>query len=128
LPRAATPTRRPALLVCSLLAGAVALSFLLTVDVVVMAPALLVATVARSSLMPLLVMTLMDHRDVGPTRVAAATGLFFTSAQVGGVAGPAITGILAEVSDGFRLPLAVHSSVMVAVALAIALRWRRALI
>ena len=84
--------------------------------------------VARTALMPLLVMTMMDHRDVGPERIAAATGLFFTTAQVGGVAGPAVTGVLSDASGGFTLPLAVHSAVMLGVATAIAFGYRRALV
>ncbi len=128
LPRAATPARRPYLMVGSLVAGAVALSFLQSTSVSVLLPALLVAMVARTALMPLLVMTMMDHPDVGPERIAAATGLFFTTAQVGGVTGPAVTGILSDASGGFGLPLAVHSAVMLSVAAAIALGYRRALV
>ena len=125
LPRVATPRRRPFLMVGSLLAGAVAVWFLSTTTVPVLVPSLLVTTVARSALMPLLIMSLMDHRDVGPERIAAATGLFFTAAQLGGVTGPAATGALAEASGGFALPIAVHSGVMVLMAGVIALRHRR---
>ncbi len=121
LPRIATPERRPVLLITTLLVGAVAVQLLPTTAVLVLAPAIVVAFVARTALVPLLVLTLMDHPDVGPARTAAATGLFFTTAQIGGVTGPLVTGVLAEASGGFRVPLLVHSAVMVAIAAAIAI-------
>ncbi len=121
LPRIATPERRPTLLVTTLLVGAVAIQFVPTTTVLVLAPAIVIAFVARTALVPLLVLTLMDHPDVGPARTAAATGLFFTTAQIGGVTGPLVTGILAEASGGFRVPLLVHSAVMVAIAAAVAI-------
>ncbi len=126
LPRAATSSRRPWLMIGSMLAGASSLFFLLSLEVFLLAPSLLVATIARSALAPLLIMVMMDHRDVGPTKIAAATGLFFASAQIGGVTGPAVTGILADMSNGFRLPLLVHSGVAVLVAGSIAVGYRRA--
>lgn len=126
IPRAATAARRPALMIGVMLAGSTSLFFLLSLQVVLLAPSLLVATIARSALVPLLIMVLMDHRDVGPEKIAAATGLFFASAQIGGVTGPAVTGVLADVSDGFRLPLLVHSGVTVLVAATVAIGYRRA--
>lgn len=127
LPRVATPELRPVLLIGTLIVGAVAVQFLTATGAAVLAPAIVVAFVARTALLPLLVMTLMDHRSVGPTRTAAATGLFFTTAQIGGVGGPAVTGALSEATGGFRFPLAVHSVVMVAIAVAIAAGYRRSL-
>lgn len=127
LPRLATPERRPVLAIGILVSGAVAVQFLTSADAAVLAPAIVVAFVARTAFVPLLVMTLMDHESVGPGRTAAATGLFFTTAQLGGVTGPAVTGALAEASGGFRLPLGVHSLVMVGIAVAVAAGYRRSL-
>lgn len=126
IPRLATPARRPALMIGAMVAGAMSLFLLLSLNLVVLLPSLFVATVARATLVPLLIMVLMDHHDVGPERIAAATGLFFALAQIGGVAGPAATGMLADLSGGFRLPLLVHSGVMLLVASAIAVGYRRA--
>jgi cyanate permease len=127
LPRVATSARRPALLIASLVSGAVAVQLLRAPEAAVLAPAILVTFGARAAVVPLLIRILMDHPDVGPGRTAAATGLFFTPAQVGGVAGPAFTGLLSEVSGSFRLPLATHGVVMLAIAVAIAVGHRRAL-
>lgn len=128
LPRVATPEIRPALAIGVLVAGAVAAQFLTSSQAAILVPAIVVAFVARTAFTPLLVMTLMDHDSIGPARTAAATGLFFTTAQIGGVTGPAVTGALAEASGGFGLPLVVHSLVMVAIALAIAAGHRRSLV
>ncbi len=127
LPRAATPERRPLLMVGSLLAGAAALGFLQSTNPALLAPAVMITMMARAALMPLFILTLMDHPDVGPANIAAATGLFFSTAQIGGVAGPATTGLLSDLSGGFTLPLAVNSGVMIVVAVAIALGYRRSL-
>ncbi len=127
LPRAATPARRPWLMAGSLVVGAVSVNALQADSVLILIPALLGSMLARSALMPLLVLTLMDHRDVGPERIAAATGLFFTTAQIGGVTGPAITGLLSDASGGFTVPLFVHSGVMLFVAASIGVGYRRAL-
>ena len=125
VPRLATPERRPALLIGILTVGAFSVQFLATTQVAVLVPAMVATFVARTALVPLLVLTLMDHPDVGPTRTAAATGLFFTTAQFGGVSGPMVTGLLADLSGGFQVPLVAHSAVMVAVAVAIGLGYRR---
>ncbi|MEM7323105.1 MAG: MFS transporter [Actinomycetota bacterium] len=126
IPRMATSDRRPALMVGVMVAGAGSLFFLLSTQVLLLAPSLLVATIARSALVPLLIMVMMDHPDVGPERIAAATGLFFALAQIGGVTGPTLTGVLADASDGFRLPLLVHSGVALSIAFFIIVGYRRA--
>ncbi len=125
LPRIATPERRPFLLVGTLLIGAAAVQLLPTTTVGVLTPAIVVTFAARTALVPLLIMILMDHPDVGATRTAAATGLFFTTAQIGGVTGPLATGLLSGAAGGFRPALVTHSVVMVAIAAAVAVGYRR---
>ena len=127
LPRLASAERRPALLVGTLALGAVSVQFLPSTVAAVLAPAIVVLFVSRIALVPLLVMPLMDHHDVGPERTVAATGLFFTTAQIGGVTGPALTGLLSELSGGFRLPLVVHSAIMAGLAVTVVLGYRRSL-
>jgi cyanate permease len=125
VPRLATPARRPWLMAGSLVVGAAAINGLQVVSAPILTVALLGSMLARSALMPLLVLTLMDHRDVGPERIAAATGLFFTTAQIGGVSGPAVTGVLSDISGGFTVPLLAHSGVMLFVAGLVAVAYRR---
>ncbi len=124
LPRAATPERRLFLMIAVLFGGALAAVCLVSTNPVVLAPALLTGGGARSVLMPILLMILMDHRSVGPSRIAAATGLYLAVAQVGGVAGPILTGFLSDSSGGFGLPLAVHVGVMILTAAILVLGYR----
>lgn len=126
LPRLATPERRRSLMIGALVCNAVALSALLTTNPFILLPAILVSTGARVALMPILAMILMDSRSVGPTRLAAATGLYFTTAQVGGVAGPAATGWLADVTESFRVPLGMHAAVAVGIVMILLVSYKRA--
>jgi len=67
--------------------------------------------VPRVVIMPILSIILMDHEDVGPTKIAAASGLFFAVAQIGGVAGPAVTGALSDRSGDFETAVNMHAAV-----------------
>lgn len=49
----------------------------------------------RSAVLPVAMLFLMDSADVGPSRMAAAGGLYFTAGEIGGVTGPLTVGLLA---------------------------------
>ena len=66
--------------------------------------------------MPIAMLILMDHERVGPDNMAGAGSLFFTAAQVGGVFGPWLTGVLADGDAGFQAALWTHGALMVALA------------
>lgn len=125
LPRVATAALRPWLMTGSLLLGAVVLPLLLSDTAAVSITGLVLLSPVRAALIPLYMLTLMDHADVGPERMAAATGLFFTTAQLGGVSGPAVTGLASDISGGFALPLVIHIAVMCCLAVVIAVGYRR---
>jgi MFS-type transporter involved in bile tolerance (Atg22 family) len=44
----------------------------------------------------------MDAPRIGPQRMGAAGGLYFTAGEVGGVLGPLLLGIMADLTGGFR--------------------------
>ena len=48
-----------------------------------------------------LVLTLMDSPQVGSRNMGAAGGLYFTAGEVGGVLGPLMMGLMADITDGF---------------------------
>ncbi len=54
-----------------------------------------------TSLMPLLVLTLMETPEVASKYLGAATGVFFCVAEIGGFFGPFIVGYLVDVTAGF---------------------------
>jgi cyanate permease len=54
---------------------------------------------------PLLVLTLLRAEGVGQARMGAAGGLFFMAGEVGGVLGPSLTGLLAQLTGGYAAGL-----------------------
>ena len=113
IPRLATPQRRLrilgalflAALGASLLLHATAPGFLLT--------GLMLQGIARGSMMTVAVLLLMETPHVPPERLGLAGGLFFTTAEIGGMLGPLSFGLLSEVSGGFAVPLSLLSVVCV---------------
>ncbi len=57
---------------------------------------LLVSTIIRNPLMPVLTLVLMETPGVGARRMGAAAGLFFAAAEVGGFSGPFLLGFLRD--------------------------------
>jgi cyanate permease len=52
-------------------------------------------------LLPMLMVTLMDLPEVGPTRMGVVGGLYFAIGEIGGFGGPFITGLLKDVTGTF---------------------------
>ena len=88
VPQITSARFRGPMMIAAALVGAVAVTGLAAVEAPVLAVSLAAVSWARAGLVPLFMLMLMDHPDVGPSRMAAATGLFFTVAQLGGVSGP----------------------------------------
>ncbi|MGI9333217.1 MAG: MFS transporter [Gammaproteobacteria bacterium] len=61
--------------------------------------------VAKSAMMPVAVLLLIESKAVGPHRAGTAGGLFFTVAEIGGVLGPLSLGYVADVTGGFSAAL-----------------------
>ena len=109
IPRLATPPR-PILIMSGLLLAACAASLLLqAAHEGLLLPGLILQGIARSSLMTVAILLLLDSRRVPQDRLALAGGLFFTVAEVGGVLGPLTFGVVSDFSGGFALPLAMLS-------------------
>ena len=116
LPVLATAARRVAILAGALAVGSVGVAAL-TVGGPGVFATIAASSIGRVAVMPICMLFLMDHRDVGPRNIAVAGGLFFSAAQFGGVGGPYLTGLLADASGSFDLPVAVHASLLIALAL-----------
>ena len=130
VPRLATPGRRVPILVASLTAAAasaIIISFSTGVPLIF---GLFIAGIAGRGVMPILMLTLIDSPQVGPSRMGAAGGLFFTAGEVGGVMGPLLMGVLSGATGSFSgglLMLAGSSglSVFLAIWLGIEVRGSR---
>ncbi|MBI2172402.1 MAG: MFS transporter [Chloroflexi bacterium] len=79
---------------------------------------LLASAVARSPLMPVLTLVLMETRGVGAARMGVAGGLFFAAAEVGGFGGPFLMGFLRDATGSLTagvLALGVVSAALLLV-------------
>ena len=113
IPRHATPERRfPILFALCIAAGVASLClhagmgpFLLT--------GLVLQGFVRGGLTIILVLTLVEMPGVQERYAGTASGLFFSAAEVGGVAGPLTLGILYDVTGGFTAGLYLLTSITV---------------
>ena len=108
LPRMAVGSRRFSVLIllfsCSALASLVLLSQPAGVWLYF---ALIVEGIAAGSMMTVLVLTLVEVPGVGDKRAGTAGGLFFSAAEIGGVGGPVLLGILFHAQGRFSSGLIV---------------------
>ncbi len=75
-----------------------------------------------AAIQPLMLNILMEMPSVGPRRIGTAAGIYFSVGEVGGTAGPALMGLLADVTGSFTpgmLAMAAVMLIMVAPALRI---------
>lgn len=124
IPRLATPARRlPILAVLFVLAF---LSCLLigTVWQPGLMTGLMLQGIARSSLMTVAILILVETPGVGTRRAGAASGLFFAAAEVGGAGGPFALGLLYDATGGFQAGLTLLAALSAAMLLCVALLYR----
>jgi cyanate permease len=118
IPRFAIPSRRvPIMLALFVMAGAASL-LLHHMPGLGLMSGLMMQGIARSSMMTVAILLLMEAPGVPPERAGMAGGMFFTVAEIGGVLGPLSIGIVSDASGGFDAPLWMMSAV-VAVLLAL---------
>ena len=116
IPRLATPSRRIPMLVVVLLAAGASVLMVGTMTGVPLTLALLLQGAAGRGVMPIIMLTLMDAPQVGPQRMGAAAGLYFTAGEVGGVLGPLSVGVVADLTGGFLGGLLMLTGVSFALA------------
>jgi cyanate permease len=126
IPRLATPERRYHILVALCLAAALATLLLQYTHPGTMFTGLLLQGIARSSLMTVLVLTLVELPAIGERHAGTASGLFFSAAEVGGVLGPLGLGLMLDLTGGFSAGLVVLT--LIALALAISAWYIRTLV
>ena len=100
IPRLAIPSRRIPMLVGILITTAASAMIVGTSTGALLTLGLILAAASRG-LLPIIMLILMDLPQVGSERMGAAGGLFFTAGEVGGVLGPLLLGVAADVTGGF---------------------------
>jgi len=118
IPRLATPPRRFTILFVLCLAALAASVLLQSQHPSTLLAGLMMQGIARSALMTVLILTLVELPDIGDERAGTASGLFFSSAEVGGVLGPLSLGLLYDATGEFSAGLVALSAISVALALA----------
>lgn len=118
IPRLATPPRRYRILFGLSLAAFAASLLLQTTAPQTLVPGLLLQGVVRASLMTVLILTMVELPEIGEARAGAASGLFFSAAEVGGVLGPLGLGLLYDATGSFTSGLFTLSGIAAALCLA----------
>jgi MFS transporter, CP family, cyanate transporter len=124
LPRLATPDRRHGVL-CSVFGAAILATLLLQADSgPLLVAGMILQGIARSTMFTVMMLTLMEMRDVGERNTGTASGLLFTAAEIGGASGPILLGLVHDATGGFSAGLAILT-VATSLLLVGALRLRR---
>ena len=113
IPRFATPKRRVFIMFALFLAVGLATILLQLMPGSGLVTGLMLQGIARSSMMTVAILLLMEAPGVPPERAGMAGGMFFTVAEIGGVMGPASIGIVSDTSGGFSAALMMMSCVTV---------------
>lgn len=105
IPRLATPNRRFVILglLCAL--AFVASLLLRYHEQFPLAVGLILQGIARSSMMTVLILSLVELPGIGEQRAGVASGMFFSAAEIGGVLGPLGIGLLYDMSGDFTSSL-----------------------
>ncbi|MGB7299651.1 MAG: MFS transporter [Burkholderiaceae bacterium] len=120
IPRLATPGRRFQILFWLCVMSACATVLLQTISPLPLTVGLLMQGIARSTMMTVLILTLVELPGIGRQHAGTAGGLFFSAAEVGGVLGPLSLGVLYDYTGNFSLGLMMFT--VAAIALAITTR------
>ena len=117
IPRLATPGRRFPILIGLSISAALASLLLQFASEPMLFTGLLLQGIARSSLMTVLILTLVELPGIGERYAGVASGLFFSAAEVGGVLGPVTLGLLYDATGGFSAGLYLLTSIAVLLAI-----------
>ena len=109
IPRLATPARRFRILMVLCMAALGASLLLQCGAGPWLILGLIMQGIARSALMTVLVLMLLEWPGVGESRTGTASGMFFSVAEVGGVLGPVGLGVLYDATGNFHGALAALS-------------------
>ena len=111
IPRMATPGRRHLVLGGLALAAVLACVLLWMAEQPMLTIGLVLQGIARSSLMTVAILTLVETKGVGEERAGVASGLFFSAAEIGGAGGPILLGLVYDTTHSFDLSLWILAGV-----------------
>lgn len=118
LPRLVRPEHRTR--AAALMFGVSALAVLLIAfaDGLPLFAGLVLQGLVRSSITTFLMLVLMETPAVGAAAMGAAGGLYFTVGEIGGFTGPAVMGVLLDLTGGFAVGLVGLAALLIVMGLA----------
>ena len=90
-----------------------AIVLLISASGVLLATGLILQGIARGTMMTVAILVLMETPQVGAKNIGIAGGLFFTTAEIGGVLGPLFIGMMADRFGGFEAALWTFAGICV---------------
>jgi len=105
LPRMATPDKRFAILLGLFVCAAVATVMVWAASGPLLAAGLVLQGMCRGAMTSISILLLIESGDGNTSRVGAASGLYFSVGEVGGVLGPMSMGALAHATGDFHASL-----------------------
>jgi cyanate permease len=103
IPRLVAPHLRGRVIAVSSLVVAVVLLVISETSGASLITGLVVYGIANCSIMPLILLILMDLPEVGSRYMGAAAGMYFCVAEIGGFTGPLIVGAIKDLAGGFLI-------------------------
>lgn len=82
---------------------------------------LMLTGTASGAMMTISILTLIEQDYVGPERAGLAGGIFFSFAEIGGVSGPVMLGLLHDYTGGFTVSLYVLTAMALALCVLVGL-------
>lgn len=119
IPRLATPERRLAILAGLCVCAGLGSILLQAPPGPLLFAGLVVQGIARSSLMTIAMLTLVETRGVGERHAGTAGGLFFSAAEIGGAGGPVVLGAIYDATGGFAYGLWLLTAISAALFLGV---------
>ena len=113
IPRLATAELRFTILALVLTAAALTTLMIYAGTMPWLGIGLILQGVCRSAMTAIAILILMDMDHGKSQHVGAATGLYFSAGEIGGALGPMSIGVLADITEGFRVPLFMMTGVSV---------------
>jgi CP family cyanate transporter-like MFS transporter len=112
IPRlATTPARRFTILGFLFVCAGVAALLIHADGGPLLAFGLILQGIARSSMMTIAVLVLIEAKGVDIKHAGAAGGLFFSAAEIGGVLGPVTLGLVSDATGGFSAALSLLTGI-----------------
>ncbi|MBI4284125.1 MAG: MFS transporter [Chloroflexi bacterium] len=127
IPRLTSPYLRGRVVALMSFGTAIALLIIAGASGVSLVAGLVVYGIVDCSIMPLLMLVLMDTPEVGSKYMGSAGGMFFCVAEIGGFAGPFLVGALRDLTGGSMVGASLLAGLAVTMAImALFLRTRLA--